>query len=174
MRRHLLLASTLLTHLAWPVLAQPAPDAPAVRVRTGQHADRGRVVLHLGNIPSYSLRKVPAGYELRLRGQYPFDLTTVRRLTGLSGIEARQEGGETLLLLRTEGEQQAEAAAFGGMLYVDLRAAPGQTMRGPAMLEAAQRKLLDDAVRLGLMKPEQAAAMLQAARPGAPATAPAA
>src|SRR5690606_7770607 len=87
-----------------------------------------------------------------------------RRLSELSGIETRQEGGDTVVVLRTQGEHAAEAGAFDGMLYVDLRRAGAQ--RGAATLEAAQRRLLDDAVRLGLMKPEQAAAMLQAAKTG--------
>jgi len=169
MRRSLLLASVAL----WPLLAHPAaaqataPEGTAVRVRTGQHADRGRVVLHLGSLPAYVMRKISNGYELRLRGQFPLDLSTTRRLSELAGIESRQENGETVVVLRTEGEQNAEAGAFDGMLYVDLR--PAQPPRAPATLEAAQRRLLDDAVRLGLMKPEQASAMLQAARPGQPA-----
>lgn len=169
MRRSLLLTSVAL----WPLLASPAaaqataPEAAAVRVRTGQHADRGRVVLHLGSLPAYTMRKIINGYELRLRGQFPLDLSTTRRLSELAGIESRQENGETVVVLRTEGEQNAEAGAFDGMLYVDLR--PVQSPRAPATLEAAQRRLLDDAVRLGLMKPEQASAMLQAARPGQPA-----
>jgi hypothetical protein len=182
MRRPLLLASTLLTPvlltpmllLAPVALAQPArgqlakaspgpaapaaAEAPAVRVRTGQHADRGRVVLHLGRVPAYGLRKTAEGLELRLRGQYRFDLSDIRRLAQLSGIEPRQEGAETVLLLRGASEQ-AEAGTFDGMLYVDLRGAP-------AGLEAAQRKVLDDAVRLGLMKPDQARTVLQAARGG--------
>ena len=169
MRRSLLLASVAL----WPLLAHPAaaqatvPEGTAVRVRTGQHADKGRVVLHLGSLPAYTMRKISNGYELRLRGQFPLDLSTTRRLSELAGIESRQENGETVVVLRTEGEQNAEAGAFDGMLYVDLR--PAQPPRAPATLEAAQRRLLDDAVRLGLMKPEQASAMLQAARPGQPA-----
>jgi hypothetical protein len=164
MRRTLLLAGVAL----WPLLAPPAlaqgAETSPVRVRTGQHADRGRVVLHFGAMPTYALRKVSGGYELRLRGQYPLDLSTTRRLSELSAIETRQDGGETVVLLRTDGEQTAEAGAFDGMLYVDLRAAAAP--RGASTLEAAQRRLLDDAVRLGLMKPEQATAMLQAARPG--------
>lgn len=176
MRRPLLLATTLLTQaalLAPAAIAQPAPaavESAAVRVRTGQHAGHGRVVLHLNQIPSHSLRKTENGFELRLRGRYQFDLSGIRRLTELSGIEARPDGADTLLLLRGNAGQ-AESGAFDGMLYVDLRAAaPG--------LEAAQRKLLDDAVRLGLMQPNQAQAMLRAARAGgveqaAPAPAPA-
>lgn len=174
MRRPLLLATTLLTQaalLAPAALAQSAPPAlevAAVRVRTGQHADRGRVVLHLGQVPPHVLRRTPDGFELRLRGQHRLDLSGIRRLAELSGIEARQDGAETVLLLRGN-IGQAEAGSFDGMLYVDLRAAP-------AGLETAQRRLLDDAVRLGLMKPNQAQAMLRAARAGgaedaAPATA---
>jgi hypothetical protein len=171
-RRSLLLAGVAL----WPMLAHgaaaqaPAPEGTPVRVRTGQHADKGRVVLHLGSLPAYVMRKINNGYELRLRGQFPLDLSTTRRLNELAGIESRQEGGETVVMLRTEGEQNAEAGAFDGMLYVDLR--PAQPPRGTATLEAAQRRLLDDAVRLGLMKPEQASAMLQAARPGQVAASP--
>ncbi|MCG7361945.1 hypothetical protein MHZ93_11810 [Roseomonas sp. ACRSG] len=175
MRRPLLLATTLLTQAALLpaiALAQPTPaasEAAAVRVRTGQHAGHGRVVLHLGQVPSHVLRKTEDGFELRLRGQYRFDLSGIRRLTELAAIEPRADGADTLLLLRGHAAQ-AEAGTFGGMLYVDLRAAP-------VGLEAAQRKLLDDAVRLGLMKPNQAQAMLRAARSGGveqPAAAPAA
>jgi hypothetical protein len=189
MRRPWLLATTLLTHvallapaaLAQPVVAAAAtPGEAIVRVRTGQHDDRGRVVLHLGKIPSYSLRKTDAGFELRLSGAYRLDLSTTRRLTQLAGLETRQEGNETVLLLRGDGDRVAEAAAFDGMLYVDLRAGPASGPPAPVTLEAAQRKILDDAVRLGLMKPAQAVAKLQAARPGvsppvpvsAPVTAP--
>jgi thioredoxin-like negative regulator of GroEL len=133
-------------------------ETAAVRVRTGQHAGHGRVVLHLGQVPAHAMRKVGNGFELRLRGQYRFDLSGIRRLAELTAIEPRSDGADTLLLLRGNADQ-AEAGAFGGMLYVDLRAAP-------AKLETAQRKLLDDAVRLGLMKPDQAHAMLRAARTG--------
>ena len=171
MRRATLLATTLLTPLllGLPALAQPAAEAAAVRVRTGQHADRGRVVLHLGQVPGYSLRKVAGGVELRLRGQYGFDLSGIRRLAELSAIEPRQEAGETVLLLRASADAVAEAGAFGGMLYVDLRgpAAPP----APPTREVAQRRTLDDAVKLGLLQPEQARLMLQAAQGGAPAPA---
>jgi hypothetical protein len=170
MRRATLLATTLLTPLllGLPALAQPAPEAPAVRVRTGQHADRGRVVLHLGQVPAYSLRKVAGGVELRLRGQYGFDLSGIRRLAELSAIEPRQEGAETVLLLRAGTDAVAEAGAFGGMLYVDLR---GPAAPPPPNREVAQRRTLDEAVKLGLLQPDQARAMLQAARGGAPAPA---
>jgi thioredoxin-like negative regulator of GroEL len=170
--RTLLLATTLLTPtlllqpalLAPPASAQAArAEATTVRVRTGQHADRGRVVLHLGKVPPHVLRKTNEGFELRLRGQHSFDLSGVRPLAELSGIEARQEGSEAVLLLRGSGDQ-AEAGAFDGMLYVDLRGAT-------AGLEAAQRKVLSDAVRVGLMKPDQAQAVFRAAR-GGPAVPP--
>ncbi|EHL99832.1 hypothetical protein HMPREF9946_02978, partial [Acetobacteraceae bacterium AT-5844] len=172
-RRPFLLAGVALLPLLGQAAAaqEPPTGSGPVRVRTGQHTDRGRIVLHLGNVPPYAVRKVSGGFELRLRGQYPLDLSTIRRLNELAGIEGRQEGGETVVLLRTEGEQNAEAGAFDGMLYVDLR--PAGAARSATALEAAQRRLLDDAVRLGLMKPEQAAAMLQAARPGSSPAEPA-
>ncbi|MBO1076067.1 hypothetical protein [Roseomonas marmotae] len=165
MRRSLLLASTLLTQaalLSLPAAAQPVPavmtETAAVRLRSGQHADRGRVVLHLGKIPAHTMRKTSNGFELRLRGRHRLDLAGTRPLREVAGLEARQEGEETVLLLRGPAIQ-AETGSFDGMLYIDLRASP------PG-LEAAQRKLLEDAVRLKLMRPEQAEALLHAARGG--------
>ena len=176
--RHFLLAGVALWplggHPAWAQEQVAARQPAAIQVRTGQHADRGRVVLHLGQVPAYSMRKVENGYELHLRGRYPLDFSAIRRLSQLAGIESRQEGGDTVVMLRTAGEQVAEAGSFDGMLYVDLR--PTGTARVTNTREAAQRRLLDDAVRLGLMKPEQAEAMLQAAQggPAAPMPRPAA
>ncbi|WBV45557.1 hypothetical protein [Pseudoroseomonas cervicalis] len=204
----------LLALAAGPALGQPAPReppappggappataaeaAPLVRVRTGQHADRGRVVLNLGRIPPHSLRRVGEVQELRLQGSYRLDLSELRRLAELAGIEAVQEGGETVLRLRPGCDCTAELGQVGGALYIDLRRppAPGPAPaapRGaapaaagaspsPAQLAEARRRLVEDAVRLGLMGREQAEAVLRQAPPAAappaatpPAQAPAA
>ncbi|PHK93709.1 hypothetical protein CR162_17120 [Pseudoroseomonas rhizosphaerae] len=205
MRRSLLLASLVLP----PLLAQPAvaqmpppppampaavpgaapgampdaaPDAaPGVRVRSGQHPDRGRVVLHLGSIPPHSLRRVGQDHEIRLRGLHRLDISALRRLREVKGAEVRQEAGETVLLLRAACDCVAESGVVEGMLFVDLRPASSAPPPAPApapaqvpaaareagQLAAARRRLLDDAVRLGLMNPGQAEAMLR----GAPAVA---
>ncbi|WP_207191481.1 hypothetical protein, partial [Paracraurococcus ruber] len=180
MRRAALLASVPLALLAAPlraqpapapapgsaVQAQPAPDraaAPAVLVRTGQHVGHGRVVLHLPSLPLYNMRKIADGWELRLQGGYALDLGTVRPLTELAGLEARREGGETVLLLRTAMTAEARPATGGGMLWIDLHpAAPRATAQ-----EAERRRLAERAVSLGLMTREQAEAALK------PATRPA-
>jgi hypothetical protein len=177
MRRALLLASlTLPPLLIQPAAAQrpdnaavvtpvTAPGIPAVRVRTGQHADRGRVVLHLGTLPAYELRRNGRDHELWLHGHYQLNLAGQRQLTELSGLDVRQEGGSTVLRLRPACDCVAETDAFDGMLYVDLR--PERSLRelaNPAQLAAARRRLLDDAVRLGLLRQEQATALLRGAR----------
>ncbi|MCI0754752.1 hypothetical protein [Teichococcus vastitatis] len=183
MRRALLLAGLALP----PLLTQPAiaqrPDnaspalqtaAPtgdgAVRVRTGQHNDRGRVVLHLGTLPAYELRRSGQDHELWLRGRYQLNLTGQRPLSELTGMETRQEGAFTVLRLRPACDCVAETGAFDGMLYVDLR--PSRTARepvSPAQLAAARRRLLDDAVRLGLLGQDQAIALLRGGRLPEPA-----
>lgn len=215
MRRSLLLAGLVLP----PLLASPAPaqqppaqqppaqqtpvqataqdTAGVVRVRGGQHPDRSRVVLHLGGIPSYSLRRVGQDHELRLQGRYRLDISTLRRLRELKNAEIRQDGEDTVLLLRPACDCTAESGVVDGMLFVDLRPAsnaaaasppssPPSATREPAatrettQIAAARKRLLDDAVRLGLMNAEQAKAMLQGAGqppaapvPAAPAPAPA-
>jgi len=191
MRPALLLASLALPPLlALPGHAQESPATaaagavPSVRIRTGQHADRGRVVLHLGRVPAYALQRVGKDWELRLRGPYRLDFSEMRRIAELAGTEARQENGETVLRLHPACDCIAEAGAFDGMLYVDLRPAASEAPRdvprevhSPAQLAAARRRLLDDAVKLGLMSRQQAIALLRgpapAARP-APAEPPAA
>ena len=188
MRPALLLASLVLPPLlALPGHAQesPAPAAKAaeaaqpVRIRTGQHADRGRVVLHLGRVPSYALQRSGKDWALRLRGRYRLDFSEARPLAELAGSEARQENGETVLLLRPACDCVAEAGAFDGMLYVDLRptaSEPPRDANSPAQLAAARRRLLDEAVKLGLMSRQQATGLLRgtarAAMP-APSEAPA-
>jgi hypothetical protein len=125
MRRSLLLASLVLPPLlASPALAQQAAPAPAaltapddgavVRVRSGQHPDRGRVVLHLGRIPPYSLRRVGQDYEVRLRGRHQLDLAALRRLREVSGAEFRQDSEETVLLLRVTCDCVAESGVTDG------------------------------------------------------------
>ncbi|HWX51563.1 MAG TPA: hypothetical protein VNZ61_26270 [Roseomonas sp.] len=188
MRPALLLASLALPPLlALPGHAQesPAPATaaavPSVRIRTGQHADHGRVVLHLGRIPSYALQRVGKDWELRLRGPYRLDFSEMRRIAELADSEARQENGETVLRLHPACDCVAEAGAFDGMLYVDLRPAASEAPRdaprevhSPAQLAAARRRLLDDAVKLGLMSRPQAIALLRGTAPAAmPAAAPA-
>lgn len=203
MRHSLLLASLALPPLLvspaalaqLPAPAEQAAPAPpdagaAVRVRSGQHPDRGRVVLHLGGIPPYSLRRVGQDYEIRLRGRHRLDLTALRRLRELNGAEFRQDGEETVLLLRVACDCVAESGVTDGMLFVDLRpsaaaatasaaapAAPSprpappretQAAREAAQIAAARQRLLDEAVRLGLMSADQAKTMLQ----GAAATIP--
>lgn len=178
MRPALLLASLALPSLlALPGQAQEASPASAeaavpVRMRTGQHADRGRVVLHLGRIPPHALRRAGNDWELRLRGRYRLDASELRRINELAGTETRQENGETVLRLRLACDCVAETGAFDGMLYVDLRPANNALPRGaqsPAQLAAARRRLLDDAVKLGLMSQQQAIALLRGAAPGEPA-----
>ncbi|MDQ1077542.1 hypothetical protein [Pseudoroseomonas cervicalis] len=164
--------------------AAPAAEAaPMVRVRTGQHADRGRVVLNLGRIPAHSLRRVGDGVELRLQGAYRLDLSELRRITELAGIEAVQEGEETVLRLRPGCDCNAELGQSGGALYVDLRRPPAPPRERPVAAAAAanaapplaeaRRRLIEDAVRLGLMGREQAEAMLRQAPAAAPAAPPA-
>ncbi|MFC7611575.1 hypothetical protein [Teichococcus aestuarii] len=149
-------------------------------------------MLHLGRIPPYSLRRVGQDYEVRLRGRHQLDPAALRRLREVSGAEFRQDSEETVLLLRVTCDCVAESGVTDGMLFVDLRpataaapakaAAPAtppqnpaspreaQAAREAAQIAAARQRLLDDAVRLGLMSPDQAKAMLQ----GSAATAPAA
>ncbi|WP_419900152.1 hypothetical protein [Roseomonas sp. USHLN139] len=113
--------------------APPAPAARSVRVRGGQHADRGRVVLDLGSIPPHSLRRTAAGQELRLQGRLQLDLAGLRPLRELAGTQIRQEGEETVLVLQPScADCAAELGVTGGLLYVDLR-------RGPARPAAAGR-----------------------------------
>ncbi|MDJ0390341.1 hypothetical protein QMO56_19700 [Roseomonas sp. E05] len=165
-----------------PAAAASAEAAPSVRMRSGQHADRGRVVLHLGRIPPHALRRAGNDWELRLRGLYQLDASELRQINELAGTETRQENGETVLRLRPACDCVAETGAFDGMLYVDLRPAasePPREAQSPAQLAAARRRLLDDAVKLGLMSQQQAIALLRGtaraaapAAPEAPAAAP--
>jgi hypothetical protein len=206
MRRNALLASAALLLAAAPGLAQTEPprqvaaasrpaSAPSVLVRTGQHAAHGRVVLHLAPLPPHALRKIDNGWELRLRGQYEFDLGTIRPLAEVSAIEARQEGEESVLLLRSAAESRAVTAAGGGMLWVDVRAgaaapatpaaqaaSPAPAAAAPSAAtppprgtrqEAERRRLADRAVEMGLMTREQAEASLRAAAQATPASTPA-
>jgi len=174
MRPALLLASLALPPLlALPGQAQEASPATTaaraeaatpVRLRSGQHVDRGRVVLHLGRIPPYTLRRAGDDWELRLRGQYRLDASELRRINELAGTETRQENGETVLRLRLACDCVAETGAFDGMLYIDLRPAasePPREAQSPAQLAAARRRLLDDAVKLGLMSQQQAITLLR-------------
>ncbi|MFC3126166.1 hypothetical protein ACFOD4_13945 [Pseudoroseomonas globiformis] len=172
MRRALLLASIALPPLLGQPAAAQAPAVPvaaaaetaSVRVRTGQHNDRGRVVLHFGAIPSHELRRVGSEHELWLRGRFQLNLSGQRPLAELTGMEVRQEGDATVLRLRPACDCVVETGAFDGMLYVDLR--PARTVRepaSPAQLAAARRRLLDDAVRLGLLRQDQAIALLRSA-----------
>jgi hypothetical protein len=104
-----------------------------VRLRSGQHADRGRVVLDLGSIPPHSLRRTAAGQELRLQGPLQIDLAGLRPLRELAGAAVRQEGGETVLLLQPScADCAAELGSTGGLLYVDLRRTPPRPAPGAA------------------------------------------
>jgi hypothetical protein len=161
-------------------LPAPAPPAPAaaqaaapavVLVRSGQHADRGRLVLHLGQIPGYSLTSQGQDHTLRLRGSYRLDLDNLRRLAEVAGVSVRQEGEETVLRVRSSCDCVAEAGSVGGLLYIDLRPGPAaraaaREPRGPAPIAAARKRVLDDAVRMGLMSQEQATALLRNTQPG--------
>jgi hypothetical protein len=147
-----------------------------VLVRSGQHADRGRMVLHLGQIPAYSLTSQGQDHTLRLRGSYRLDLENLRRLSEVAGVSVRQEGEETVLRVRSSCDCVAEAGSVGGLLYIDLRPGPAaraaaREPRGPAPIAAARKRVLDDAVRMGLMSQEQATALLRNTQPG-PAAAP--
>ncbi|MCQ4161696.1 hypothetical protein NON00_17415 [Roseomonas sp. GC11] len=197
-------AATDATATAPAPMPATAATAEPVRVRSGQHPDRGRVALNLGGaIPPYTLRRVGNDYEVRLRGAYRMDLSGLRRLTELNGAEMRQEGEDTVLLLRTNCDCTAEAGSSGGAIFIDLKRAPGapppaqnpnqnQQNTPPAgraaspapppapaarnaapagnaaQITEARRKLLDDAVRLGLMSQEQASTLLRQAPPPAP------
>ena len=145
-----------------------APQPLPVRLRGGQHPDRGRLVLHLGAIPAYSLRSQGQEHELRLQGHFRIDTSGLRRPAQLADLSVQQEGEETVLRLRSRCDCQAEVGSTEGMLYVDLREprltrpAPSPTPRearaaGPEPVEAARQRVLEDAVRLGLLNPEQAA-----------------
>ncbi|WP_052389265.1 hypothetical protein [Belnapia moabensis] len=176
--------------------AFPAPAASqgAIRVRTGQHATHGRVVLHLGRIPPHQMRKTANGIELQLQGVYDLNLAGLRPLPNLVSVQAQRQGADTVLLLQLACDCRIEVASGSGMLWLDFApastataaatSAPGAAAaRGaarPAAREAARaaetaalrRRLLDEAVRAGLMTRDQAAAMLAAA-PAAPPAAPA-
>ncbi len=196
-------AATPAPAMALPSPSEPTPvvpaavaapaGIPAVRVRAARQADHGRVVFHLGRIPSFELRKTSDGQELRLRGNYALDLTGLRPLAELASVAARREGADTVIQLRLNCDCAAETASGGGMLWINLRpatpptapttaaapppAAPARPANGrdakrADTAEAARRRLLDDAVRLGLMNKAQAEAMLRAA--AVPATPPAA
>ncbi|PZO62158.1 MAG: hypothetical protein DI635_12685 [Pseudoxanthomonas suwonensis] len=146
-----------------------------MRLRGGQHADRGRVVLHLGEIPAYSLRRLGQDHELRLRGAYRIDQSGLRRPRELAGVSVRQDAGETVLRLHGSCDCTAESGAFDGMLYVDLRPAAGapsgaELAPQAERIEAARRRLLEDAVRLGLLGRDQAEALLRGAPPPAAPT----
>jgi hypothetical protein len=159
-----------------PVPAATPAAAPTVLVRSGQHADRGRLVLHLGQIPGYSLTSQGQDHTLRLRGTYRLDLENLRRLSEVAGVSVRQEGEDTVLRVRSSCDCVAESGSVGGLLYIDLRPGPApraaaREPRGSAPIATARKRVLDDAVRMGLMSQEQAAALLRNTQPG-PAAAP--